>query len=1272
MAVILIVDDGAANREYLAALLSYGDHRLLQAADGAEGLEIAKTERPDLVIADILMPTMDGYELVRQMRLDPAVASTPVIFCTAHYHEREARALARTCGISDVIVKPAEPEVILAAVAGVLGTPPPARVPNAEEFDRKHLRLLTNKLSQKTDDLKATNERLSALIELNLRFGSELDPQRLLQGFGTAAREIIGARYSITGILDETGSRLRWLFTSGMDAGAAAKLGSPDPRAGVLKTILWESRPTRLRNADVNPESLGLSAGHPPIHSWLGVPIASPTRVYGYIGLIDKVGLDQFSEEDERLAMILAAQVGRVYQNGSLYADLLAHAANLERQVAARQQTERALADRARQASLIAQVGAILTRSDTAQEMLQRCAQALAGYLEGASAGIWTLDEVGNSQLQANAGPALNGEPVRPIPLARIGAMVKERRPHVSNDVANDPWIDDKDWVESAGITACAAYPLMLEDRLAGVLAVYARCPLSPEAVEAIGTAAQEIALGIQRKNAERALHDREEHIRLLLNSTAEAIYGIDLQGLCTFANAACARLLGYNDTSQFIGRNMHALIHHTRADGTSYPMDECRIYQGFRRGEPSHIQDEVLWRADGSSFPAEYWSYPIRRDGEVVGSVVTFLDITERRQLETQFRKAQQRLRHIVVSSPAVLFTLAIVGNALESISWISDNVWEIFGYPPEVAVGTEWWLSCIHPDDRERVMAQTRADLFSRGRCTEEYRFRRADGSYRWTRVEIRLTLEEAVGAWTDINERKLAEEEQAKLRGQLQQAQKLESVGRLAGGVAHDFNNLLTVISGYSGMLLKRLPVNDPIREDIEEIQIAGERAAVLTRQLLLLARQQMVQVQQVQLNDVVTEVQTMLRRVIGEDIVIESVLDPTLGFVLADPGRLHQVLMNLAVNARDAMPGGGKLLIETQNVELDRSFAELHAGVEPSSYVQLKVTDTGVGMTPEVLSHLYEPFFTTKAIGEGTGLGLATVYGIVQQSQGSIWVYSEPGEGTTFTIYLPRSDRRETLPAKPEDAPATLRGTETLLVVEDQDQLRRMAVKVLRHHGYRVIEATNPGEALLHCERYPGPIHLLLSDVVMPGMTGPEMVERIRPLRPSIEVLFMSGYSEQARQRHRDLELAGGYLQKPFSAEELATRVRRALDPRRPAGTILVVDDEPAVRHLVRKILAGVGYQVLEAGDGREAVRIIEASDIDLMITDLAMPEQEGLETIQRLHHSRPGLRMVAMSGKFPEILRASEYFGAAAAIRKPIEPDELLKLVRNLILEREGK
>jgi CheY-like chemotaxis protein len=200
---------------------------------------------------------------------------------------------------------------------------------------------------------------------------------------------------------------------------------------------------------------------------------------------------------------------------------------------------------------------------------------------------------------------------------------------------------------------------------------------------------------------------------------------------------------------------------------------------------------------------------------------------------------------------------------------------------------------------------------------------------------------------------------------------------------------------------------------------------------------------------------------------------------------------------------------------------------------------------------VLSHLYEPFFTTKAIGEGTGLGLATVYGIIQQSQGSIWVYSEPGEGTTFTIYLPRSDRRETLPAKPEDAPATLRGTETLLVVEDQDQLRRMAVKVLRDHGYRVIEGSNPGEALLHCERYPGPIHLLLSDVVMPGMTGPEMVERIRPLRPSIKVLFMSGYSEQALQHHRDLELAGGYLQKPFSAEALAARVRKALDPRRPA-------------------------------------------------------------------------------------------------------------------------
>ena len=399
----------------------------------------------------------------------------------------------------------------------------------------------------------------------------------------------------------------------------------------------------------------------------------------------------------------------------------------------------------------------------------------------------------------------------------------------------------------------------------------------------------------------------------------------------------------------------------------------------------------------------------------------------------------------------------------------------------------------------------------------------------------------VEREIGDALARRELRRTEAERKRIEVQLQQAQKLESVGRLAGGVAHDFNNLLTVINGYSDMLLENRRPDDPIYETVTEIRTAGERAAGLTRQLLLFSRKQVTKPQPVNLNDIVAEVEKMLGRLIGEDVRLESLLSPSLGHVLADPGQLHQVLMNLAVNARDAMPAGGTLSIDTANVDVDASYVEQHPEMKPGPYVRLKVGDTGIGMTKDVQSHLFEPFFTTKKPGEGTGLGLATVYGIVKQSDGSIWVYSEPGGGTTFSIYLPRVDAGTNLPRELAPSHESLRGTETILVVEDQDQLRKMAVRILRDYGYEVIEAASPEEALLNSERHASPIHLMLTDLIMPGMTGPELVDRIKPLRPSMEIIYMSGYSE-----HRIPDLAGAYLAKPFSPEALAIKVREALD------------------------------------------------------------------------------------------------------------------------------
>ncbi len=1268
MATILIVDDIPANRDYLVTLLGYDGHRLIEAADGAEALAAAKSAQPDLVIADILMPTMDGYELVRQLRADPLIANTPVIFWTAHYHEREAQALARSCGVPIVITKPSEPEAVLSAVEAALGLKPAAASAQAvEEFDREHLRLLTDKLSQKADDLGATNERLSALIELNLKLALELDPERLIQSFGHATRKIIGARYSIT--------RLQSLFTSGMDSETAALLGSTNPPADVLRKILGDRCCVRLHNPGGDPVALGLSPSHPSIHSWLWAPIVSPDRVYGYIGLIDKIGLDKFSEEDERLAGILAAQVGRVYQNGSLYRDLLSRAAALEREMAARAESEEALAQRVRQGLLIGEVGTSLTRSDTLRGMLQLCAEALIRNLDVALARIWTFNEAENVlELKASAGiyTHIDGPHGRvPMGELKIGLIAQNRTPHFTNNVLTDPRVSDKEWAKREKMVAFAGYPLVVEDRLLGVVGMFARQPLNTGTVDVIGSVAHEIALGIERNRATAALREREEQIRLLLDSTAEAIYGMDVQGRCSFANSASARLLGFADPSQLLGRNMHALVHHTRKDGTPYPQAESRIFRAFLQNQGAHADDEVLWRADGSCFPAEYWSYPICRQGHMVGSVVTFLDITERRQLEDQFRRAEQRLRDVVASSPAVLFTLAIAQNHVHSISWTSDNLREILGYPPEVAVGPDWWSTNVHPEDLKRVNAQTSADLFSRGRTVQEYRFRHGDGSYRWTRCDMRLIRDETggasevVGAWTDITERKRAEEEKSKLREQLQQAQKLESVGRLAGGVAHDFNNLLTVINGYCDLLLRKLASADPMHESVTEIRKAGQRAAELTGQLLLLSRKQVTQTTEVNPNDIISEIGKMLARLIGADIHLETVLSPSLGWVLADPGQLSQVLLNLAVNARDAMPGGGRLLIETSNVDLDDSYLEQHAEVKPGPYVQLNISDTGTGMTKEVMSNLFEPFFTTKGPGVGTGLGLATVYGIVKQSGGSIWVYSEPGEGTRFTIYLPRVDAGGKLHHQPEPDSPSLLGTETILVVEDQEQLLKMAGRVLRSYGYRVLEAANPEEALLHSERYAGPIHLLLTDVVMPGMTGPELAVRLKPLRPAMGVVFMSGYSERAITDRS--KLPGPYLTKPFSPEVLATTVRKVLGSPHSAGTILIADDEPGIRKYLRNVLASLNYEVLEAGNGREALTHIETSKVDLVIMDLAMPEQEGIETIQTLRQIQPQLKIIAISGEFAgALLRVAERLGAHASLAKPIKPDELLNAVSRVM------
>jgi len=566
--------------------------------------------------------------------------------------------------------------------------------------------------------------------------------------------------------------------------------------------------------------------------------------------------------------------------------------------------------------------------------------------------------------------------------------------------------------------------------------------------------------------------------------------------------------------------------------------------------------------RREGSRFEAEYRAIRpdgdiriIRSEGEVMrdrtgqvcGLFGIIRDITDYRRADEARRAAELRLEHVVASSPAVLFSLQVENGQARPISWMSENVGAMLGYRVEETPGADWWLGNIHADDREAVIAQFLSEIFSRGYSTAEYRFRHKDGRYRWIRGEAQLLRDargeptEVVGSMSDITERKRLEE-------QFRQVQKMEAVGHLAGGVAHDFNNLLAIIFGYGDLLLPQFPPIDPRREMIFQILQAGERAADLTRQLLAFSRQTVLDPKILDLNELVHENEKMLRRLIGEDVQLTTVLDPALPRVKVDPGQISQVIMNFAINARDAMPTGGKLTIETSHVQLDEaSVAAIDPEAKPGRYALLAVTDTGTGISPEVRVHIFEPFFTTKGPGKGTGLGLATVYGIVKQSGGAISVQSEAGEGTTFKIHLPIVDGPVPTMKASQGPNPPVEGTETILLVEDEEAVRTVVRIVLEESGYTVLVAGRGAEALELCDRHStSPIHLLITDVVMPDIGGRQLVERMSKLRPDIKVLYLSGYTDDEVVRYGVQQAEVAFLQKPFTVVALTNKVREILD------------------------------------------------------------------------------------------------------------------------------
>ncbi len=647
-------------------------------------------------------------------------------------------------------------------------------------------------------------------------------------------------------------------------------------------------------------------------------------------------------------------------------------------------------------------------------------------------------------------------------------------------------------------------------------------------------------------KKTEQSLQDSEEKYLLLLNSTAEAIYGLDSEGDCTFCNPACLRLLGYGAPKDLLGKNMHDLMHHTRADGSTYPKQDCEIYVAVREGRASHVTHEVLWRADGTSFQAEYWSYPMYKTGELVGAVVTFLDISDRKRAEQALRQSEEKYRELFENATYGIFQSKLDGALLD----VNPALVAMLGYSSKEELLARNLNRDIYeaPADRRSILDSLGPSGRVRG-CEVNWKrkdgkiivvrisggaFRRHDGSFSHFEVIVE-----------DITERR-------SLEAQFRQAQKMEAVGLLAGGISHDYNNLLGVILGNADLLLETTPTGVQQRY-AEQIKKATRRAVELTRQLLAFSRKQILYPVILDLNAVVRDVGKILHRLIGEDVQIVTDLETSLDSTRADRGQIEQILMNLATNARDAMPNGGTFTIRTRNAELGPDDVALHPYAKLGRYVRLSVNDTGVGMTDAIRHRVFEPFFTTKVEGRGTGLGLATVYGIVKQSTGYIWISSAPGAGATFEIYLPRVDEKAPpLVSGLEERSEYPRGTETILLLEDEESLRQVTCECLTTNGYNVLQAGRGNHAIEVAEQYKGPIALIVSDVVLPDMSGPSVATRLRALHPEAKVLYVSGYAEVpvAQQLIADGAIL---LQKPLSRGDLLSKVDEMLHLRTSHGS-----------------------------------------------------------------------------------------------------------------------
>jgi two-component system, cell cycle sensor histidine kinase and response regulator CckA len=658
----------------------------------------------------------------------------------------------------------------------------------------------------------------------------------------------------------------------------------------------------------------------------------------------------------------------------------------------------------------------------------------------------------------------------------------------------------------------------------------------------------------LQIHRIRRQLMEREELFRLISENAADLIAVVDMDGRRIYNSMAYQKVLGYSPDE----------LKGSSSLGEVHPDDRPRVLAAAGQARLTGVGANLEYRIrhkDGTWRVLESTSSVILNEKGVPEKlVIVNRDITERKRASDALRLSEGSFRSMIENAPYGIYRATAAGQLLR----VNPALQKMLGYDSadellKMNLARDLYSE---PQQHQRII-----DLLAteKGFKDVEVEWTRKDGTLTKARCSGLLVTDEAEqDAYFEV----FAEDatEKRLLERQLQLAQKMEAIGRLSGGIAHDFNNLLGVIIGYSEVLKKRLAVTDPLREHAEEIEKAGQRAASLTRQLLAFSRQQVLAPAVLNLNALLTDLGKMLPRLIGEDVELALKLEPKLGLVKADQSQIEQVVMNLVVNARDALPRGGRLVVETSNVTLNHAYTLLHPGSRVGPYVLLSVTDNGTGMSPETLAHLFEPFFTTKERGKGTGLGLATVYGVVKQSGGYIWVDSEPGKGSSFRVYLPQIDEPVSAPVVAALPAESFQGAETILLVEDAGPLRKLAHALLEQNGYHVLAAEHGAEALKIAEQKTRHIDLLLTDVIMPGMTGRALADRLVAEQAGLRVLYMSGYTDSAIADQGVLEPGTYLLHKPFTEEALIQKVREVLDADAPGHSALKEAEVPVASEL----------------------------------------------------------------------------------------------------------